>query len=355
MCWDDVHIGAAVLLARITEKDTYKNAVEKHLDFWTTGTPEGERITYTPKGLAWLDSWGSLRYATTTAFVALVYSSWEGCSSKKAQAYTDFALSQAEYALGSTGFSYQIGYGESYPVHPHHRTAQGSYSNNMNEPQDARHTLYGALVGGPDANDGYTDEVSNYNTNEVACDYNAGFTGLLAGLYKTYHGKTLKDFGAVEEITVPEIFAETGINVEGEDFVEIKAYMINQSAWPARAARDVELRYFVDLSEIYAAGGTADSVEINTNYMQGGEVNGLLPWDEENHIYYLSVLFADGNLYPGGQEHYKNEIQVRMRSTVGAWDNGNDPSYEGLGTGSVTPSERVCVYEDGALIFGKEP
>ncbi len=355
MCWDDVHIGAAVLLARITEKDTYKNAVEKHLDFWTTGTSDGERITYTPKGLAWLDSWGSLRYATTTAFVAAVYSEWDGCSEKKAKTYFDFAVSQAEYALGSTGFSYLIGYGENYPVHPHHRTSQGSWSNNINEPQEARHILYGALVGGPDANDGYTDEVSNYNTNEVACDYNAGFTGLMAKLYTYYHGKTLKDFGAVEEITDYEIYAESGINVEGQDFVELKVYMINKSAWPARAASNAELRYFVDLSEVYSAGGTVDSIEITTNYMQSGTVQGLKAWDEEKHIYYLSVLFDDGELYPGGQEHYKNEIQVRMRNPEGSWDNENDPSFEGLSLGSTTASESVCVYEDGKLVFGTEP
>ena len=354
LCWDDVHIGAAVLLARITKKDVYKNAVEKHLDYWTTGTG-GERITYTPKGLAWLDSWGSLRYATTTAYVAAVYSEWDGCDKARQKTYFDFAVSQAEYALGSTGFSYQIGYGESYPVHPHHRTAQGSYSNNMNEPADARHTLYGALVGGPDANDGYTDEVSNYNTNEVACDYNAGFTGLLAKLYTKYHGQTIKDFGAVEEITIPEIYAETGINVEGQDFVEIKAYMINQSAWPARAAQDVEYRYFVDLSEVYEAGGTKDDIEITTNYMQSGEVQGILPYDEGKHIYYLSIKFADGALYPGGQEHYKNEIQVRMKSNVGAWDNDNDPSFEGLTVGGTTMSEHVAVYENGKLVFGSEP
>ena len=48
---------------------------------------------------------------------------------------------------------------------------------------DSKHILCGALVGGPDASDGYTDEVSNYTVNEVADDYNAGFTGALAALY----------------------------------------------------------------------------------------------------------------------------------------------------------------------------
>ena len=355
MCWDDVHIGAAVMLAKITGKDVYKEAVEKHLDYWSTGTSNGERITYTPKGLAWLDSWGSLRYATTTAFIAAEYSEWEGCPSSKAEDYFDFAVSQANYALGDTGFSYLIGFGEDYPENPHHRTAQGSYSNNMNEPAWERHTLYGALVGGPDASDGYTDVVSNYTTNEVACDYNAGFTGLLAKLYSRYHGQTLKDFGAVEPVDEPELFAEAGINVLGDDFIEVKAYVYNETAWPARAPETLELRYYMDLSELYDAGGSAEDIEITTNYMQNAAADGLKVWDEENHIYYLSVVFDGTSLYPGGQEYYKKEVQVRVRSKVGVWDNSNDPSFDGLPNGSVVPAETLALYEGDTLVFGTEP
>ena len=43
------------------------------------------------------------------------------------------------------------------------------------------HTLYGALVGGPDGQDAYTDDRLNYVNNEVACDYNAGFQSTVAG------------------------------------------------------------------------------------------------------------------------------------------------------------------------------
>ena len=44
------------------------------------------------------------------------------------------------------------------------------------------HTLYGALVGGPDASDSYTDKRDNYVNNEVANDDNAGFQTAVAGL-----------------------------------------------------------------------------------------------------------------------------------------------------------------------------
>ena len=347
LCWDDVHIGAAVMLAKITGEKTYKDAVQKHLDFWTCGTSDGEKITYSPKGLAWVDQWGSLRYSTTTAFVASVYSRWEGCPSDKTALYWDFAVSQADYALGSSGRSYVVGFGENSPEHPHHRTSQGSYCDNMNEPGEARHTLYGALVGGPDASDSYSDTVSDYNKNEVACDYNAGFTGLLAAMYSKYHGKTLIDFGAVEETGSDEYSAECSLNVQGDNFAEIKAFIYNKTAWPARAAEDLEFRYFIDLSEVYEAGGDVSGISITTNYMQSGRCDGLKVWNEDKNIYYLSVVFDDGSLRPAGQSQYRSEIQVRMTSPNSAWDNSNDYSY-GNASG-------VVLLEEGNVVFGILP
>ena len=104
-CWDDVHYGAQLLLARITGKSLYRESVERNLDYWTVGY-QGNRITYTPAGLAWLSSWGALRYATTTAFLASVWADSKYCTDGKVDVYKSFAQAQADYALGSTGRSY---------------------------------------------------------------------------------------------------------------------------------------------------------------------------------------------------------------------------------------------------------
>ena len=56
-----------------------------------------------------------------------------------------------------------------------------NYNYNGPNPQ----VLQGALVGGPDASDNYVDKRSDYQMNEVACDYNAGFQSALAG--KKFH------------------------------------------------------------------------------------------------------------------------------------------------------------------------
>ena len=354
--WDDVSLGTALLMGRETKDKEYLTYLENNLDYWTTGV-NGERITYTPKGLAWLDSWGSLRYASTAAFLAVTYSGSDVCPKDKQKTYHDFAVSQINYCLGDTGFSYEIGFGDSYPVHPHHRTSQGSPSNNINDPAEARHILCGALVGGPDASDNYTDEVSNYTTNEVADDYNAGFVGALAALYAEFGGQTIKNYGAVENIPDDQLYVEGSVNVSGDGFLEVKAYVINHSAWPARALSDATLCYFVDLSELYENGGSASDISINMNYSQGGAANTLVAWDEAKHIYYLPVSFAGTTIAPGSQDSSKKEVQFRMTSS-GNWDNSNDYSYQdiaGTNGSSMVMCTHMALYEGEELVFGSVP
>lgn len=347
MCWDDVAIGTALRLTQITGEDTYRTFLENSLDYWTTGC-NGERITYTPNGLAWLDTWGSLRYATAQAFIAACYSESEHCPADKKETYWNFAVSQVDYALGSSGRSFVCGFGENYPVNPHHRNAQGSYCDNMNTPDAARHTLYGALVGGPDANDGYNDTVSDYTANEVACDYNAGYTCALAKLYSRYHGMTLKNFGAVEPVE-DEYEVEACVNAAGDNFTEIKAIAYNKTGWPARVSKDLTLRYFMDLSET-----DPSQVSVNMGYSQGGAACEIVPWHGD--IYCVEVSFGDKLIYPGGQDAYRSEVQFRI-SSVGMWNPENDPSYQGLGTqqGTVKIVDTLALYDNGILVDGAEP
>ncbi len=358
-CWDDVHNGAALLLAKLTGKEVYKNSTEMHLDYWTTGY-NGSRISYTPKGLAWLDSWGALRYATTTAFLASVYADWSGCSANKVETYKKFAKQQIDYALGSSGRSFVVGYGINSPKRPHHRTAHSSWADSMTVPAYHRHTLYGALAGGPDKDDSYTDEINNYVNNEVACDYNAGFVGALAKLYGEYGGDPIADFKAIEEVTNDEYFMEAGINASGSNFIEIKAILNNCSGWPARMGDHLSFKYFIDITEIIKKGYTADDFTITANYNQGATISHLLPWSEADNIYYANVDFTKIKIYPGGQSAYKKEIQFRIAApeNMASWDHTNDYSYTGLDgvtSGKVVKTTYIPVYDAGVKVFGNEP
>ena len=86
--------------------------------------------------------------------------------------------------------SFVVGYGKNYPKNPHHKAAACAslpavcnWDTFNNLSNNNPHTLYGALVGGPEApNDEYIDDRTNYVMAEVAMDYNAGFQSAVAGL-----------------------------------------------------------------------------------------------------------------------------------------------------------------------------
>lgn len=176
--WDEKKAGYQLLMYQMTKDNGYKNDVQAFLDSWM---PNGG-ITYTPKGLAWRDAWGSLRYSANSAFIALVAAD----QGLKPGTYRQFAMRQINYMLGDTGRSYVVGFGNNPPTRPHHRAASCPNAscgfNYLNTWNPNPHVLQGALVGGPDRNDNYVDDRNNHQTNEVATDYNAGFQGAVAGL-----------------------------------------------------------------------------------------------------------------------------------------------------------------------------
>lgn len=194
LSWDDKRPGAAVLLAGLTQKEEYRRDAEAVLDFWTVGY-NGRRIYYSPGGLAWLTSWGSLRYTATTALLAFIYSDLVNPTKT---VYRDFAVRQINYILGDNPAqrSYMVGFGPNSPKNPHHRGAHASPTGDIKQPVTNTHVLYGALVGGPKQPDdfAYADDREDQHGNEVALDYNAGLTGALARMVLIYGGKPLADF-----------------------------------------------------------------------------------------------------------------------------------------------------------------
>lgn len=363
-CWDDTHYGALYLLAQITGKSMYKENLERNFDFWTTGVNgnTADRIDYTPKGLPWLSEWGPLRYATTEGFMAYMYATSGMCTPAKTDTYKKFAKSMADYALGSSGRSYVCGYGENSPQNPHHRSAHAGWENNCEGmPKTNRHVLYGALVGGPGKNDDYVDDRSNYYTNEVACDYNAGFTGLMAMLYNDFGGNPIKNWDPKEPVG-QELFTKVGINAQnlnGEySFIELKTEIYNTTAWPARRTDKLALRMFFDLSDVYQKGYTCNDMKIKTNYNQlSGTVTPMKAWDEAKHIYYADLDLSGKSIFPGGQQFYKCETQIRFEAPC-KWDYTKSFSYKGLsGTGgnNVVDGKYIALYDNGKLIYGNEP
>ncbi|MFV2104107.1 glycoside hydrolase family 9 protein [Micromonospora sp. LOL_024] len=345
VAWDNKQFGAYVLLANLTGKQKYIDDANRWLDYWTVGVG-GERVRYSPGGMAVLDSWGALRYAANTAFAALVYSDKTTDAARKAR-YHDFAVRQINYALGDNprNSSYVIGFGANPPRNPHHRTAHGSWWDSMTVPTATRHTLFGALVGGPSSpNDAYTDSRSDYVMNEVATDYNAGFTSALARLTQQYGGTPLANFPVAEQPDIDELTVETTVMQNEPRATGIKAIIYNKSAFPARALTDAKFRYY------FRTEG-AGSVTVTPGYTQGCPSPSTAR-QAGGDLWYVEVDCTGHTIAPSGQSQHRMEVQFKIGvSEGGTWDPANDPSYQA----TAGPNRNVPLYVGGVRVWGAEP
>ena len=162
-------------------------------------------------------------------------------------------------------------------------------------------------MGGPSsANDAYTDVRTDYTSNEVATDYNAGFSGALARLVKEYGGTPLANFPVAETPDGPQIFVEAQLNQpQTSNFTEIKAMIRNESAFPARSLKNGKLRYWFRLDST----ATAANITMTTNYSECGTQSGA-PVSAGGNLYYVELSCVGQNIYPGGQSQHLSLIHI---------------------------------------------
>jgi endoglucanase len=258
--------------------------------------------------------------------------------------------------------SYEVGFTNdgkniAWSQYPHNSTAHDSWDDNLTTPAQTRHLDYGLLVGGPDsANDQYTDQRANYQETEGALDYNALFSGDLAALAQQYGGTPIADFPAPEIPDGPQIYIQAAINNQSSNFIEIKALVNNQSAWPARPMPDASFRYYFTLD----SGETASQITLSSSYSQCGAPTG--PFQYSGSVYYVQVSCANLNLEPVGEDDYTNDdyqAQVQFRITFPSAHNpAEDWSFQGIpstvGATPVTVSD-MTLYSGNTLIWGTPP
>ena len=202
--WDSVWAHHAIHMTNLASQGTpipgievYNAYMDKFLRAWLVADGTGN-IGRTPMGLIYpmWNQWANEAFSTTSAALILISGKYTQDPTLRAQKI-QFAQSQVDYALGSGVRSYVVGYGYNAPSHEHHAASScpnmpapcGQAQFNSKDPNPQ--ILYGALVGGPagqkkdkiNPDYTYSDKRSDYVTNEVALDYNAGLTTALAGLY----------------------------------------------------------------------------------------------------------------------------------------------------------------------------
>jgi hypothetical protein len=191
---------------RVDGLSKYKAHADHYICSLVPGA-SGFQSQYTPGGLLFKEGDSNMQYVTSTAFLLLAYAKFLGsaaggaavsCGGSAAvapSALVSLARRQVDYILGANpaGMSYMVGFGARYPQRVHHRGAsmpsmrdhparigcdEGFQYLHSSEPD--RNVLVGAVVGGPDQSDGYTDSRDNYAQAEPSTYTNAPLVGALA-------------------------------------------------------------------------------------------------------------------------------------------------------------------------------
>jgi endoglucanase len=363
-CWDVVWAGAFLKLAAMFPEDEHFDYLARwNLEFWSgikhQRADEKDYMKKTPAGYGMLNGWGSARYNCAAQLCALVYQKYHPSRTD----FTAWAQGQMEYLMGNNpmGYSYIVGYGDTSAKHPHHRAAHGSATNDMNNPVEHQHILWGALVGGPDANDYHIDATTEYAYNEVAIDYNAAFVGALAGHYLLYGAgqKPLTDFPPAEP-RVTEFYADARLERENTERCQIAVRIHNDSVQPPRYNMTLACRYYFNIAELLEAGQTIKDLSVAVMYDQvatgngeSAKISGPFAADAAGGLYYIQIDWA-GIKFFGARELQFALIAAQDSDYATHLDASNDYSHQGL-TGSYALAERVPVYSDGVKVFGTEP
>ncbi|KAA8539563.1 hypothetical protein F0562_026255 [Nyssa sinensis] len=212
--WDDKYVGAQVLIAKLLLEGklkesenfgAYKSQAEQYI--CNCIQKGNSNVHETSAGLLWWQPWNDLQYTTAALFVTTVYADYLSAAKSTLRCQVGsltptnllaFVQSQVNYILGSNprGMSYMVGFGSNYPKQVHHRgasivsikqdstpvTCKGGYEAWFNKAAPNPNVLDGALVGGPDQGDNYSDSRQNFQQAEPATANTAPMVGVLARL-----------------------------------------------------------------------------------------------------------------------------------------------------------------------------
>ncbi|KAL8050186.1 hypothetical protein ABFX02_06G066600 [Erythranthe guttata] len=211
--WDDKFVGAQILISKgvlegkfKSENGNLEQAKQYGEEYVCNCMQKGNNnVRKTNGGLLWFQEWNNLQYVTTASFIITTYADILNAAKTTIQCpggtvgpqdLITFAKSQVDYILGSNPkqMSYMVGIGSNYPKRVHHRGAsivsikkdpspvscQAGFDQWFHRNADNPNVLDGAIVGGPNQSDEYSDERENYQQSETATANIAPFVGVLA-------------------------------------------------------------------------------------------------------------------------------------------------------------------------------
>ncbi|KAL8090724.1 endoglucanase 1-like [Apium graveolens] len=207
--WDDKRPGTKILLSKSFLEagkqglQEYKTHSDNYICSLIPGSPNFQ-AQYTPGGLLYKTQGSNLQYVTASTLLLLTYAKYLDTTHGVAHCGTTvfaadklraLAKQQVDYILGDNPqkISYMVGFGNKSPSNIHHRGSsipsvhkepghigcnEGFQYLQSSTPNPNIHE--GAIVGGPDNNDNFSDDRNNYQQSEPATYINAPFVGALA-------------------------------------------------------------------------------------------------------------------------------------------------------------------------------
>ncbi|KZV43705.1 endo-1,4-beta-glucanase [Dorcoceras hygrometricum] len=215
LSWDDKLAGAQVLLSRLRlfvspdypYEDMLREFHNQTNTFMCSFLPGvSSKFNRTKGGMIQLNNGNPqpLQFVVNAAFLATLFGDYMKASGMRgwfcgsqfypSEVLRQFAQKQMDYILGKNPrkMSYVVGYGDEYPKHVFHRAA--SIPNNQikysctggwkwrDSSKPDPNTIVGAMVAGPDKDDGFHDVRTNYNYTEPTIAGNAGLVAALVAL-----------------------------------------------------------------------------------------------------------------------------------------------------------------------------
>lgn len=207
--WDTKNAGINILVSKLLLSNNTSDVgpfIPNADKFVCTVLPESPTVyvSYSPGGLLFKPGGSNLQHATALSFLLLAYARYLNQSNREIHCgnvvatparLIQFARGQVDYILGTNPLkmSYMVGYGSKFPRKIHHRGSSlpsvdqhpasincqgGAPYFQSNDPNP--NLLIGAVVGGPDRGDSYSDSRADFVHTEPTTYINAPLVGLLA-------------------------------------------------------------------------------------------------------------------------------------------------------------------------------
>ncbi|KAK3012205.1 hypothetical protein RJ639_012775 [Escallonia herrerae] len=214
--WDNKLAGARVLLSRrrfLTKDVSFEPFRQQAEDFMCRILPNSPSSStqFTSGGLMYKLPDSNLQYVTSITFLLASYGKYMSATKHTfncgnilvtPNTLRNLAKRQVDYILGenSMKMSYMVGYGANYPRRIHHRGSslpsltihpqsfgcEGGFQPFYYTANPNPNILVGAIVGGPNQNDFFPDDRTDYSHSEPATYINAAIVGPLAYLASSY-------------------------------------------------------------------------------------------------------------------------------------------------------------------------